>query len=38
VDGTSGVLSWQLRAFSDGGRYRGGNLIQCGPALTEEKI
>ena len=23
-------------ALSDGGRYRGGDLIQCGPALTEE--
>jgi hypothetical protein len=25
-------------AFSDGGRYRSGDLIQCGPALTEEAI
>lgn len=22
--------------LSEGGRYRGGNLIQCGPALSEE--
>lgn len=25
-------------AFSDVGRYRIGDLIQCGPALTQEKI
>jgi len=23
-----------IKAPSDGGRYRGGTLIQCGPALT----
>jgi hypothetical protein len=34
-----GVHSWQIkRALSDGGRYRSGDLIQCGPALTEEAI
>jgi hypothetical protein len=25
-------------AFSDGGRYRSGDLIQCGPALTERNL
>jgi hypothetical protein len=34
----AGVKSWRSRRLSDGGRFRGGILIQCGPALTEEAI
>jgi hypothetical protein len=34
-----GVKAGDPGAHSDGDRYRSGkNLIQCGPALTEEAI
>jgi hypothetical protein len=41
VDNTSVWLACDagnLERRSDGGRDRSGNLIQCGPALTEEAI